>query len=157
MWDKRKEADMTQSATRRRQNSFKWNWRTSCTWSKRQSFFWGGVFDLLLVFCKEHLYSLCGSWLLLLRSLKHQPSRLNFNTGSAKGYEMVAHNFRRQNCVKCFFFALNRLNELCIFHAKINVRLSKLLEEFLYKISWLLSSTTTPLEHFQGLGHVRSR
>ena len=69
--------------------------------SKRESLV--VLFDLLLVFCKEHLYSLCGSWLLLPRSLKHQPSRLNFNTGSAKDYKMVAHNSRCQNSVNVPF------------------------------------------------------
>jgi hypothetical protein len=84
--------------------------------SKRQSQM--VLFDLLLVSCKEHLYSLCRSWLLLPRSLEHQPSRLNFNTGDAKDYKMVAHNFRCQNPVKCVFFAFNRLNELYIFLPK---------------------------------------
>jgi hypothetical protein len=77
----------------------------------------GILFDLVLMFCKEHLYSLCRPSPLPLRSLKHQPSRLNFNTVSVKGYKMVAHNFC-QNPVKYFFSAFNGFDKLYNFLPK---------------------------------------
>jgi len=51
------------------------------------------------------------------RSVKHQPSRLNFNTVSVKDYKMVTHNFHR-NPVKYFLFAFNGLDKLYNFLAK---------------------------------------
>src|SRR5947209_8719524 len=111
----------------------------------------------LLVFYKEHLYLLCRPSLLSPRSLKHQPSRLNFNTGSVKGYNGGPQHSPSKYC-EIFPFAFKTHSKL--YNCRQNKPSpSKLLAEFLlfYKISSLLSSVTIPLYHFQGRGHVRRR